>query len=145
MAAIEAIVSGKIELRAVPAPLLRKIKQELTLDNPKYSDAVSNGRSTRKIPKKITLFSKEKGSTFLPRGYWSRFSALVEKNGCKVNLTDNTVSFPPQYPDKKITLWDYQEPWVKSLLSKTQGVGKAPAGCGKTILALKIYAELGQP
>lgn len=89
---------------------------------------------------------EEVGNVFtLPRGSWSVLSDLLNEWGHSISVTDSTVSFSPTYPDKSITLWDYQKPWVGDLMQATQGVGVAPPGAGKTLMALEVYAQLGQP
>jgi len=138
-------VDSVIRLPSIPNDLLKRLKAELTFNNPKYEDALKNGRSTRGIPRKVRSYTEENGNLVLPRGFLSRLGALSSSVGLTLVCKDNTKRFEPQYPPQKLEMWDYQEPWITSLLSSPQGVGIAPPGSGKTIMGLEAYARLGQP
>lgn len=145
MQALKVDISNCIHLRSPPAEFARRVKSELTFDNPDYTNAVRHGRSTRGVPRKIRTYEEQNGDVWLPRGFWQQFNELARSEGYGVDCIDKTASFEPRFPPRSPTMWDYQEPWVRGLLSHDQGIGIAPPGSGKTVMGLEVYARLGQP
>ena len=139
-AAVNIRVNNRIELLDFPAKLAKLVKSELTFDNPAYF-----GRFTRGIPKKIKTFEEVGNNLLLPRGYHDRLEEVIAELQLTAETRWETAQFEPQLPEDSLKMWDYQEPWVKSLLSRNFGVGVAPPGAGKTIMGLELYARLGQP
>jgi len=142
---LNVIIDSHIHLDRGPPSFIKLCKKELTFNNPEYLDAVKHGRSARGIPRKIRSYTEENSRISLPRGYWARFAEAAQENGHTINCDDRSLVFKPRPPPGIITPRDYQQPWVNALLNSNQGVGVAPPGSGKTIMALMVYAALGQP
>ena len=49
-------LDGELHLSDVPAPLLHQLIRELTVPNPRYTNAVRLGRPTWKIPQTVMLY-----------------------------------------------------------------------------------------
>lgn len=118
------------------------LKHVMSFTNPKWADAVKFKRSTWGIPKQIKLFEEDGSSLVLPRGSLYK---VIQSVGIPNSLIDKTSVFDKVEVPSKIELRPLQAPWVQSMLLHRQGVGVAPAGSGKTLMALQIIAALGQP
>lgn len=118
---------------------MKTIKEELTLDNPKYIQAMkySNYKSTR-IPKKIFYYTRIKNGLIVPRGYEVPFNHKI----CKDTRREVTV----QYPPFKLSLRDTQEEARTHYLDNTDdnGLIVLPTGKGKSILGLNLAYTLRQ-
>ena len=49
-------LDGELHLQDVPTPLLHKLIRELTVPNPKYTNALRLGRPTYNIPETVMLY-----------------------------------------------------------------------------------------
>jgi superfamily II DNA or RNA helicase len=145
MSKIRVVIDNKIHVHRPPSGLNKKVKKALTFPNPAYDDAINFNRTTRGIPKKIRLYEELNGVLSIPRGSWEVLSTALNQEGLSIDAKNETASFDIQPTPKNIKLWEYQEPWVTAMLSTTQGVGIAPPGAGKTLMALNMYERLGQP
>jgi superfamily II DNA or RNA helicase len=118
----------------------------LTIPNPKYADAMKQGRSVAKIPREL-LFYRENDdcSITIPRGFFYELKALVDHAGLKVEIDDRRRLLPAC----KITFYGKLRPHqlqaVKGLVEKDFGVSHIPTGGGKTIVALWLIAHRKQP
>jgi len=134
-----------LRLFGAPAALTKAIKNDLTIANPLFENAVLHGRRTHGIPQKIRVYEEYSDHLSIPRGYLSKLVDTLPLWGIEYLYKNLTTTFDPIFPPKKITTWDYQAPWITALLSEEQGMGQAPPGSGKTIMGLEVYARLGQP
>ena len=48
-------LDGELHLQDVPTPLLHKLIRELTVPNPKYTNALRLGRPTYNIPETVMI------------------------------------------------------------------------------------------
>jgi len=145
MSSVNVTIDNQIEIHSPPSALKSKIKKALSFPNPAYDDAVNFGRTTRGISKKIRLYEDVAGNIRIPRGSMGVLEGLFSSTGLTCNIADKSAVFEPTTPPKIIKLWEYQTPWVSDLLKFREGVGIAPPGAGKTLMALEMYARLGQP
>lgn len=145
MSKIRITIDNKIHISYPPSGLSKEVKRALSFPNPAYDDAISFGRTTRGVPKKIRLYEELNGVLSIPRGSWDVLSNILNTQNLEIDVTNGTTSLEKTELPKSIKLWEYQEPWVESMMQTSQGVGIAPPGAGKTLMALKIYEMLGQP
>ena len=61
-------LDGELHLSDVPAPLLHQLIRELTVPNPRYTNAVRLGRPTWNIPQTVMLYEIRGNALTLPRG-----------------------------------------------------------------------------
>ena len=61
-------LDGELHLQDVPTPLLHKLIRELTVPNPKYTNALRLGRPTYNIPETVMLYEIRGNALTLPRG-----------------------------------------------------------------------------
>lgn len=118
------------------------LEKHMSFTNPAWQDAVKFKRSTYGIKQVIKLYERDGKVLRLPRGSLYKVIGLV---GYPKSLIDETARFDKVEVTSRIKLRNLQKPWVESLLSHRQGIGVAPAGSGKTIMALQAIVNLGQP
>jgi len=70
---------------------------------------------------------------------------MAKKHGSSFNLDDKTRALQPVSFQFKGKLRDYQDQTANAVLHRRFGVLQAPTGSGKTVIALHIIAERGQP
>lgn len=138
------IVELSNELRIIDASFSekRKIKEDLSLINPLWKDAVRFGRRTYGIQKVIKQYRCKDKNIYVPRGY---LDTLVKTFGPPRELVDKTISFPKVSIPSKIELRPLQKPWIESALKHNQGICVAAAAFGKTVASLEMISTLGQP
>lgn len=116
----------------------------LTFENPKYKEALDHGRSVRFIEKNISMFTSTPNGIVVPRGMLQTIEGGLLGKGYDIELSDTRVLLEPVDVKSAITLRPYQLPAKKGLLKHPNGVLVAPAGSGKTILGLEVFASLRQ-
>lgn len=141
-------ITNKIRVRD-PGVLKDIIMAELRMENPKYESAVSNGRSTFKIPPTIFNFSiLPDDSLNLPRGYLRRLQQLLKEFDIKDCIIEDDRFMGPfnfDIDSSNIKLRDYQMKAITNLISNgTEGLLVAPAGSGKTVMGVSLIPMLGQ-
>lgn len=142
-------IDSMIRLQDVPKELLKKIKAELTLENPAYMKKRRMGVPTWGEPRLIKLWNERDvdGSKeyILPRGYLKRLFEMTSEICAEREIVDNTLKVAPIKFNSKIQLRNYQDDLVGAMVEVPQGVGVAPCGSGKTQCALEVIARNGQP
>lgn len=119
---------------------IKEIRKRFTYPNPRYAEARRLGLSTFGIPEKICLLQDHGPSLVLPRGFIS--TIIAENPG--VEIIDQTITRPVEFPPAAISLRDYQQVPVDALLQKNQGLLVAPCGSGKTIMLLYVIRQRRQ-
>lgn len=117
---------------------LTKIKEDLTLENPQYKQAMRFSKYKRtRIPKYLFYYTALSNSIVVPRGYSIPFEySIVEDTRREENV---------KYPPFKLTLRDTQKDAVSHYLEDTdKGLIVLPTGKGKSILGLHLAYLLRQ-
>ena len=135
----------KLPVDQLPAGLLRKIKNQLTILNPAFETALRLGKWTGNIPETFKLFQVENGQLQLPRGYGQHLVKLLQQHGIKYELQDQRLVLPAVEFTSRIRLRGYQQPAADALIKYRQGGLSAPCGSGKTEVMLHVMAEIQQP
>ena len=113
-------------------------ENELTIKNPKFTQAERMGFWTGNIPRYIRLYATDSDNLILPFGCYQyflddgRFETYFAKN-------------PPNEMQGNIKLYDYQEVAVNQLVKAKNGILIAPTGAGKTILSIEELADAENP
>lgn len=117
---------------------LLKIKEDLTLENPQYKQALRFSKwGKTKIPKYLFYYTQLKNAIIVPRGYNIPFEHSIVED----NRNESTV----EYPRFKLTLRDTQKEAVSNYLENTDnGLIVLPTGKGKSILGLNLAYRLKQ-
>lgn len=139
-------VAADCLLRGATPATLEFLKKDLTIDNPKYVDAVKYGRWVgKRLKPKLKFFTGVKNLRF-PRGFANEAVRLIRQ----------LEGQPPKVIDKRVaqktvdfvfsgTLRPYQEEAVSEVTARQFGVLESGTGSGKTVMALAIVAKRQQP
>ncbi len=140
-------VSSDCLLEHIPIEFERIIKQDLTIDNPKYIAAKRYGRWVgKKLKPQLKYYEQVPTGIRFPRGY-SNNAVLL----CREHL-----EISPEIIDKRRLLAEidcvftgelrpYQEKAVEDMAKRSFGVLEAGTGSGKTVMALALVAKRRQP
>jgi superfamily II DNA or RNA helicase len=139
------ILSNDLLIKEAPDTFLRELKERLSFENEQWKEnnrlGYWNGNTRR-----ILEFFRENGNGLsIPRGYCGQLIKLCRAKGIKYELIDKRRTLPKVSFTFAETLREFQDQAVKDTLKKDFGTLAAPTGSGKTIMALFIIAELGQP
>lgn len=138
-------LDGELHLSDVPAPLLHQLIRELTVPNPRYTNAVRLGRPTWNIPQTVMLYEIRGNALTLPRGMAEE---VWRQRPAGTVAQDKTLKGEPcAFDTSRFALRDYQQKAVNAVLSCQwhQGVLVAPCGAGKTEIGMALIARLGRP
>ena len=115
-----------------------KIKEDLTLENPQYKQALRYSKwGKTKVPKHLFYYTQLKSAIIVPRGYNIPFEHSISED----TRIESTVPYPPF----KLTLRDTQKEAVKHYLEDTdKGLIVLPTGKGKSILGMNLAHRLKQ-
>ncbi|XOF33043.1 MAG: DEAD/DEAH box helicase [Candidatus Electrothrix sp. YB6] len=140
-------VTSECLLSNAPELLCAAIREQLTVDNPKYTAAQRYSRWVGKQIKPRLYFFREQGDTLVfPRGFGNRAVLLCRRLlGVDPVLIDRRRKLPPIECSFQGTLRPYQQEAVQALMQRSFGVLEAGTGSGKTVMALKVIAERRQP
>lgn len=137
---MKVVISNMKTISGLNEEQMNIVKEELTLDNPKYYSALKYSKyNTVKIPKNLYYFkeNKLKKEITVPVGYKIPFEDCIVED----NRTVKTVS----YPRFLLSLRDTQKEAYKSYINDTDnGLIVLPTGKGKSILGLYTAYALRQ-
>lgn len=130
----------------LPPALLKKIKKDLTFDNPEYKSAMKQGRYIpASLTSHITLFEMEKNEAWVPRGYIYFLQKWLRENKYEVKVKDNTLRLKKLKLEFLGELRPYQNEAVKDGASYPVSVIEAATGSGKTCMAIWLIVKRQQP
>ncbi len=134
-------------MEGAPSSLAAAVRKRLTVKNPKYDAAVRYGRWVGKqLKPKLYFFREKEGRLFFPRGFANQAVLLCREHaGQSPQIIDNRRLLEPVSITFSGILRSYQVEAVSAVLNHSFGVLEAGTGSGKTVMALKILAERGQP
>ena len=131
---------------AAPVALRRVIGDALTVENPAYREAEERGRSTRDLEPELRYYRQaDDGALVVPRGAGDIVRALCKEHGVGYTVAHETVVAEPVVFAERVTLSAAQERAVGEMLARRTGVLCAPAGSGKTVMAMAMIARRQQP
>ena len=143
---IKLIVHKGVHCFGLPQSLMKKVKQELTFANPAYTAAKKNGRwIPPDEPEYLSYYAEKDGIIYIPRGYLWNLKRTLKKANIEHKMEDRTLRFDPIKFEFKGVLRDYQAKANKDITRYPIGVLEASTGSGKTIMALKMIQQRGQP
>lgn len=147
---VKITVSNDVIVRDLPTDIKKKIVEELTLPNPKFSEASKRGYSTYRIPEFLYNFKIMPDSSLkVPRGMKNKLESYLNDYGVPYDI-ESSLTFNDQpyniIGPNTTDFRPYQRKYLYEILAsgRTEGIIISPAGSGKTIMALAIMAALGQ-
>lgn len=133
-------INNQIRLSGLTVELKEKIKSLLTIKNPEYEKKLRMGFYIGRTPKTLELFVVVGYDLIVPYGMKSYIMALLKDIPFEVIEThaENPIKLVEKEP---LTMYDYQDIAVKSVLKHTNGILVSPTGSGKTRMGIKIIQE----
>lgn len=140
-------VSADCWFEGASPSLTNAVKQQLTLENPKYQDARKYGRWIgKKLKPFLYFYEYGPGGLHFPRGFANHAVLLCRKiMGVNPQIVDLRRSLPEVGLGFTGTLRPYQKEALQAALKHDFGVIESGTGSGKTIIALAIIAARRQP
>lgn len=129
-----AIVDNQIRIVGATKEEIKAIKNDLTVDNPKYIQNGFLGYSRRGIPQHLYFYEKDGKDIIVPFGYFRTLNSKFEN----VQFENKIHTSEKIDIRNSINLYDYQEKVAREVLHKKHGILVAAAGSGKTQTALKL-------
>jgi superfamily II DNA or RNA helicase len=130
----------------IPSALQQVLLTDYRLRNPKFDEAEQHGRSTHDLDE--YLYYRRlgaDGSLVVPKGATAAVYRRCQAHGVQVQWEDRTHTAATVEFGEHITLSPAQEQAVQQVLQRRMGVLEAPAGSGKTIMAMSLIARRRQP
>lgn len=123
---------------------LATFKHAASMVNPKFYELQRLRKSTWDTPRFVRGYDLTLDDRLiLPRGLRHTISALLEKSGSRLDITDLRQPGTEIEVSLAAELHDPQAVAVGELLSHDDGVLVAPPGTGKTVMACAMIAERG--
>ncbi len=140
-------VANDCLLENIPIDFERRIKDELTIDNPKYIAARRYGRWVgKKLKPQLKYYEQVPTGIRFPRGFSNTAVLLCrEQLAVSPRIVDNRRLLDEIRLDFNGELREYQEQAVAAVAKHSFGVLEAGTGSGKTIMALALIALRRQP
>jgi len=134
-------------LSGAPQSVHARIRQHLTVKNPRYDAAVRYGRWVGKdLQPKLYFFREQGRDLVFPRGFANQAVVICRQlTGTSPEIVDRRRRLPSEKFQFSGQLRPYQERAVEAMLAHSFGVLESGTGSGKTIMALKIIAKRAQP
>lgn len=134
------ILSNCIEIREPDKDLVKYIKKELTFKNPEHEKKKRMGYYAYGTPRDIKLYDFYNDTIYTPIGF---FDKLFKIHPYVEDYIDCSVEVPVKIKSN-ITLRDYQELAIPSVINYKTGILNLPVGLGKTELALECIHRVQQ-
>ncbi len=139
-------VSADCYLEQIDISLQKALKDQLTIDNPKYIAARRYGRWIgKKLKPKLYYYEQEPGGLRFPRGFANQAIELCRDSGVEPEIVDERQRLADHQFSFLAKLRPYQEKAVQNICSRSFGVLEAGTGSGKTVMALAAVSRRRQP
>ncbi|MFU8819726.1 MAG: DEAD/DEAH box helicase family protein [Desulfurivibrio sp.] len=144
---LQLTVDHRARLIGADRELLAILKQELTLENPKYRDARKYGRWIgKKLQPRLHFYEESAAGLTFPRGFARRALLLCRQAGKPdPEIHDLRRLCPPLDLRFQGELRPYQQEAVAATCERDFGVLEAGTGSGKTVIACAVFAARRQP
>lgn len=140
-------VANDCLLENIPLEFERRIKEELTIDNPKYIAARRYGRWVgKKLKPQLKYYEQVPTGIRFPRGYSNQAVLLCREHlGVSPTIIDKRRLLEEIDLSFNGDLREYQTKAVEDIAKRSFGVLEAGTGSGKTVMALALIALRRQP
>ncbi|QEP42157.1 DEAD/DEAH box helicase [Ectothiorhodospiraceae bacterium BW-2] len=134
---MRALLTGTIELITPPPEIERLARLINTHKNPKYQQAIEQGRQAWHIEPEIEDYATTDNGVILPRG------CLHHLPIAPAEIDDQRQRYPVTIPEPTFSLRDYQVAVMHQIGDHDSGVIVAPTGAGKTTIGIALIATRG--
>mgnify|MGYP000936065655 CR=1 FL=1 len=138
-------LTSHLDITGAPDPLLRKIRDAFTIENPRWVDNNRMSRWNGATDHWLTFYENHPGGLMIPRGAMGLILFFCKEMGVRYQIIDKRRTLPERDFTFAGILKGYQQSVTADILSRDFGVLQAPTGSGKTIMALAIIAARRQP
>jgi superfamily II DNA or RNA helicase len=118
------------------------IKDDLTITNPLWENAVKMQLSLWGVPKNLQYFKEIDGGLKVPIGYLDTLKTFLPHHSI---IDERFISEDSQLIEFTGKLKPYQESAVLEMSTHSNGVLVAKGGAGKTVMMIKMICMSGQP
>ena len=134
-----------LKLSNIPQRVKKELLDNLTLVNPKWLENARMKRWNRNVPKTLRFFHRYKDTYWVPRGYLRQLIRICRYYDIHYQLEDRRRTLPSIRLPFQGRLKPFQKRAVEKMLARDFGTLNAPTGSGKTVMALYVIAQRGQP
>ncbi len=139
------ILNSKAILADLAPATRHAVKQSLTMPNPKYAEAIEQGRYTSGLDRELFFYEEHTDGLICPRGCAGKLYGLCEQMGENIQVVDERRTLDPVSFTFAGDLRPLQQQAVKDVLGRDHGLLEAGTGAGKTVMGLYIIAQRKQP
>ncbi|MBF0459112.1 MAG: DEAD/DEAH box helicase [Nitrospirae bacterium] len=133
----------------LPAPVLKTIKDRLTMPNPVYIENEKRGRWNGNTEPELFYYEFVDGHdgvrVSMPRGFIYQLIGILKSYRIEYTIENHATRFKPIAFTFTGKLYPHQKKALDAILSKKYGVLCAPTGSGKTVIGLAAIAKRQQP
>jgi len=140
---MEFLIENNTRMTGLGFGAKNEIKQQLTMQNPKYTDAERAGRWTGDIDTHLYFYREIPQGLEIPRGFATRAYRLCQGYGERITVIDRRAQVPVQLQFHG-TLKPFQDVAVNAMIQTDHGTLESSTGSGKTVMALNIISVRGQ-
>lgn len=137
-------IANELQITDAPEPLLQKIRDTFTIENPRWIDNDKMSRWNGATDRWLTFYRNHPGGLTIPRGAMGLALFFCKEMGIRYQIIDQRRTLPPADLTFTGFLKDFQQQATMDILSRDFGVLQAPTGSGKTVMALSIIAARRQ-
>jgi len=147
MSQVKLTVSSNCLLENIPLEFEMLLKEELTIDNPKYIAARRYGRWVgKKLKPQLKYYEQVPTGLHFPRGFSNQAVLLCREHlGESPLIADDRRLLPEIDFSFYGELREYQQKAVAEMNARSFGVLEAGTGSGKTVMAIALIALRRQP
>lgn len=143
---LEILIKNNLRLHLLPPGLFVILKQNLTIQNPKWLENQRLGRWNGTTPESLKFFEETTaGEMVIPRGYARQLIEICRRHSIAFSLNDQRRSLDPIDIPFTGKLREFQEFACSEVMKKDFGTLNAPTGAGKTVMGIFIAAQRKQP
>lgn len=145
---LQVIVGSNIRIRGASVPLRAALMTALTLDNPDYAERKKRRQPTYGLERVLHLYTYDMGDIVTGRGFLEPLKNLLRQQGLQPEkvieyryadgLEMNYGPWNPEYPPR-----GEQAQAIEALVA-ANGIVKAPAGAGKTLIGMAAIHRIGR-
>lgn len=138
-------LSNSLRITNASEPLLRKIRDTFSIENPRWVDNDRMSRWNGGTDHWLTFYEEHTDGLTVPRGAMGLILFFCKEMGIRYQIIDQRHMLPQVGFTFNGTLKGYQQSTIVDILDRDFGFLQAPTGSGKTVMALEIIAKRRQP
>ena len=135
----------RIARLGLPQALINFLKAELNFANTEFFVKKQSGRNTFGTERYFKLVEETDSEVIVPRGFIGKLLRFCKEGNIEYDFVDERKHHSPISVSCNVSLRSHQSQVIEAVSKKDFGVIVSPPGSGKTVIALKIISEKGQP